>query len=194
MTSRYNIVIAAAVLALAQIGFLGWMIVGRAALLRNGHEVLLKVEPVDPRDLLRGDYVRLCYEISRLPVEKIANLPESELVATEGPVVVRLKQDVDGYWRATAAWLGAAAMIPPAAGEVDIAGYISGGWSLAPGSTIGVDYGIERFYVPEGEGLAIERDMPERSFGIKLAVGKDGGSQIKALMDGDKMLFEEPLY
>ena len=71
MTSRYNIVIAAAVLALAQIGFLGWMIAGRAALLRNGQEVLLKVEPVDPRDLLRGDYVRLGYEISRIPVEMI---------------------------------------------------------------------------------------------------------------------------
>ncbi|WP_378952277.1 GDYXXLXY domain-containing protein [Mesorhizobium sp. ANAO-SY3R2] len=194
MTSRYNIIIAAAVLALAQIGFLGWMIAGRAALLRSGQEVLLKVEPVDPRDLLRGDFVRLGYEISRLPVEKIENLPESELTATEGPVVVRLKKDADGYWRATAAWLGDAAATPAGAGEVDIAGRIGSGWSLAPGSTIGVDYGIERFYVPEGEGLAIERDMRVRSFGIKLAVGKDGSSQIKALVDGDKALFEEPLY
>lgn len=200
--SRYKLVIAALVLALAQIGFLGWMIAGRAVILRDGREVLLKVEPVDPRDLLRGDYVRLGYDISRIEVEKIANLPKGELTTVEGPVVVRLKRDADGYWRAASAWLGAAAT--PAPGEeVDLLGQISSGWSLTPGSTIGVDYGIERFYVPEGEGLAIEEEMrkrnsgaePElRSFGIKVAVASDGSGQIKALMDGDTMLFEEPLY
>lgn len=201
--SRYKLVIAALVLALAQIGFLGWMIAGRAAILRDGKEVLLKVEPVDPRDLLRGDYVRLGYDISRIEVEKIANLPHGELTTVEGPVVVRLKRDADGYWRAASAWLGGAAATPAPGEEVDLLGQISSGWSLTPGSTIGVDYGIERFYVPEGEGLAIEEEMrkrnsgaePElRSFGIKVAVARDGSGQIKALMDGDTMLFEEPLY
>ncbi|MEO5324148.1 GDYXXLXY domain-containing protein [Mesorhizobium sp. CC13] len=194
MMSRYKLIVAAIVLALAQIGFLGWMIAGRAALLRSGQEVLLKVEPVDPRDLLRGDYVRLGYDISRLPAERIANLPEGETTSAEGPIVVRLKKDADGFWRAVSAWLGSAALTPAAADEVDLRGEISGGWSLAPGSEIGVEYGIERFYVPEGEGLAIERDMRMRSFGIRVAVGKDGSGQIKALMDGDTMLFEEPLY
>ncbi|CAN7407461.1 GDYXXLXY domain-containing protein [Aminobacter sp. LjRoot7] len=200
--ARYKLVVAAIVLALAQIGFLGWMIVGRAAILRDGKEVLLKVEPVDPRDLLRGDYVRLGYDISRIEVEKIANLPQGDLTSVDGPVVVRLKKDADGYWRATSAWLNAATT-PASGDEVDLLGQISSAWSLTPGSTISVDYGIERFYVPEGEGLAIEEEMrkrnsgaePElRSFGIKVAVGSDGTGQIKALMDGDTMLFEEPLY
>ena len=31
-----------------------------------GQEILLKIEPVDPRDLFRGDYVALRYEISRI--------------------------------------------------------------------------------------------------------------------------------
>ncbi|PWK65935.1 putative membrane-anchored protein [Aminobacter sp. AP02] len=199
---RYKLVIAAVVLALAQIGLLSWMIAGRAAILRDGKEVLLKVEPIDPRDLLRGDYVRLGYDVSRIPVEMIANLPKGELTTAEGSIVVRLKKGTDGYWRETSAWLGAAAA-PAAADEVDLLGHISNGWNLAPGSTIGVDYGIERFYVPEGEGLAIEEEMrkrnsgaePElRGFGIKVAVGSDGTGQIKALMDGDTMLFEEPLY
>lgn len=200
--SRYKLVIAAIVLALAQIGFLGWMIAGRAAILRDGKEVLLKVEPVDPRDLLRGDYVRLGYDISRIEVEKIANLPQGEQATVEGPIVVRLKKDADGYWRATSASLGTDSTVA-AAGEVDIRGEVTDGWSLTPGSTVRVDYGIERFYVPEGEGLAIEEEMrkrnsgsePElRSFGIKVAVASDGTGQIKALMDGDTMLFEEPLY
>ena len=193
MMSRSKLLIAAVVLALAQIGFLSWMIAGRAAILRDGKEVLLKVEPVDPRDLLRGDYVRLGYEISRIPVEMIENRPQGETTTEEGPIVVRLKKDADGYWRAKSAWFSTD---PTGVGpdEVDIVGQVSGGWNAEPGSTIGVDYGIERFYVPEGEGRPIEQDIRTRSFGIKVALSKDGSAQIKALMDGDKMLFEEPLY
>ena len=73
MTTGNRTIVAALVVALAQIGFLGWIIAGRAAILRDGREIVLKVEPVDPRDLLRGDYVRLCYEISSIPVSKITN-------------------------------------------------------------------------------------------------------------------------
>ncbi|WP_067961647.1 GDYXXLXY domain-containing protein [Aminobacter aminovorans] len=203
MMTRYKLVVAAIVVALAQIGFLGWMIVGRAAILRNGKEILLKVEPVDPRDLLRGDYVRLGYDISRIPVEIVENLPQDEAAAVEGwPIVVRLRKDADGYWRAKSAMLTTDSTIA-SPDEVDLSGQVTNAWSLTPGSTISVDYGIERFYVPEGEGLAIEEEMrkrnsgaePElRSFGIKVAVGSDGTGQIKALMDGDTMLFEEPLY
>lgn len=39
--------------------------------LRTGTEVILKTEPVDPRDLFRGDYVVLNYEISTLDLEEI---------------------------------------------------------------------------------------------------------------------------
>jgi uncharacterized membrane-anchored protein len=37
------------------------MIESRAAILRDGTEIVLQVEPIDPRDLMRGDYVRLQY-------------------------------------------------------------------------------------------------------------------------------------
>ena len=33
--------------------------------------------------------------------------------------------------------------------------------------TIAPDYGIERFYLPEGEGMAIQNDMRVRPFGIR---------------------------
>ena len=57
-----------------------------------------------------------------------------------------------------------------------------------------VDYGIERFYLPEGEGLEIERDMNTRNFFMKVAVGRSGTAQIKAFFDGDRQLYAEPLY
>lgn len=194
MTGK-RLIVSALALALVQIAFLGWIIAGRAAILRDGTEVLLKVEPVDPRDLLRGDYVFLSYEISRIPVKLIANIPADRALSRDETLVVRLKQDTDGYWRPLAAWLKKAPT-PPAAGEVDIAGHIFPGWNFAtdPEAMVSPDYGIERFYLPEGEGREIERDMRARPFGIRAAIAKDGTAQIKALVDGDRTLFEEPLY
>jgi len=188
-----KLVVAAIVLAAAQIAFLSWMIAGRAAVLRNGQDVLLKVEPVDPRDFLRGDYVILTYEIRNVPVKLVENAPVGEFTSESGPIFVRLGKDADGYWRARSASLGQADGAPEA-GEVDIRGSVSAGWSLGPDASFSVDYGIDRYYVPEGEGRAIEIDMRERPFGVVAAIGKDGVPMIKALMDGDTKLYEEPLY
>lgn len=195
MMTGKRLIVSALVLALVQIGFLSWIIAGRAAILRDGKEVLLKVEPVDPRDLLRGDFIYLSYDISRIPAKLIANIPAGQTASHDGPIVVRLKKDADGYWRAVAAWLDKAPAAA-AADEVDIVGHIAAGWNLAadPDATVSPDYGIERFYLPEGEGLAIQNDMRVRPFGIRAAIAKDGTAQIKALMDGDKTLFTEPLY
>jgi uncharacterized membrane-anchored protein len=188
-----QLLLAALILAVAQIGFLSWIILARAATLRDGREVLLKVEPVDPRDLLRGDYVRLGYEISQIPVEIVANLPSGGTVEA-GTIHVRIRKQPDGFWRAVAARLNDRLDGEAGADEVDLSGQVSAAWNAAPGSSLSVEYGIERFYLPEGAGKPIERDMRVRSFGILAAVGSDGTPQIKALTDGGTKLFEEPLY
>ncbi|AZO29841.1 putative membrane-anchored protein [Mesorhizobium shonense] len=193
MTGK-RLIIAALVLGLVQVGFLSWIIAGRAAILRNGKEVLLKIEPVDPRDLLRGDYIAIGNNISRIPVKLIANIPQGKLSSDDTSIVVRLKKGADGYWQPTAAWFGQAPA-PAGPDEADIAGHVAEGWGLRdPEATIAPEYGIDRFYLPEGEGMAIQTDMRVRPFGIKLALSANGTPQIKALMDGDKALFEEPLY
>lgn len=191
--SGRKLVVAALVVALAQIGFLSWIILSRAAVLREGKEVLLKVEPIDPRDLLRGDYVRLNYEIRDVPVDIVTNAPSEEFLTEEAPVFVRLSKGEDGYWRPDSASLGQPASSPQA-GEVDIRGTVSKGWRIKPGGSLNVKYGIDRYYVPEGEGRAIEADMRERPFAILAAVGRDGTAQIKALMDGQTILYAEPPY
>lgn len=194
MMRANRLLIAAIALSLVQIGFLSWMIVGRAAILRNGAEVLLRIQPVDPRDLLRGDYVVLAYDISQILGSMISNVPEGMTVTEEGPIYVRLAKGADKHWNAIAASLGVPFSAPPAAGEVDIKGWLPGGWSFARDAAVRVEYGIERFYLPEGEGLAIQNDIRERPFSMLVAVAKDGAPQIKALLDGETVLFEEPLY
>lgn len=182
------------VVALAQISFLTWVIAGRAEILRDGREIALRVHPVDPRDLLRGDYVRLGYDISSIPVSLIENLPTDLATTRAGPIYVRIKKAEDGYWHAVSASLYEPASAAEDDGTVELRGQVAAGWSLGPDASLSVDYGIERFYLPEGEGRAIEQDMRTRAFGIRLAVASDGTAQIKALMDGETTLYEEPLY
>lgn len=194
MRSRQKIIWAALFLALLQVGFLGWMIVSRAAVLRDGREVVLKVKPVDPRDLLRGDYVILSYDISRIPLAMIANLDEIG-TATDGPgkITIRLGREADGYWQAKSARIGESQLGGAGEDEIDIVGRFSA-LNRLYGKDVRVTYGIERFYLPEGEGRAIERDMRLRDFAVRLAVSSSGQAQVKALMDEGRVLFEEPLY
>lgn len=191
---KSRLVIAALAVALVQIGFLGWIIAGRAAILRDGREVLFYSKPVDPRDLLRGDYVVLEYEIDRITFNLLVNTVEKDAVTREGPIYVRLVEGADGYWHPTSASLYDPFAAPPSADEVDIAGKVEAGRPLGPGLTFDVDYGLGRFYVPEGEGRVIEDDMRARGMVVKVAVGSDGTAQIKALMDGQVMLYEEPPF
>lgn len=187
---RFLLAIALAVAAV-QIGILSSMILGRASMLRSSQEVTLEVLPVDPRDLLRGDYVVLGYEISGLP----AALFEGQGTAdpTERTVYVRLRPGEDGTAEAIAARFGAPPSGEAQAGEVDIRGQTY----VAPdehGSFVPVDYGIERFYLPEGEGRPIEDAIGERPFRMKVAVSEDGAAQIKAFYDGDTLIYAEPIY
>jgi uncharacterized membrane-anchored protein len=193
MTGK-RLIAGALVAALLQIGFLSWIISSRAAVLRNGKEIVLKVEPIDPRDLLRGDYVRLSYEISNIPAKQIANIPAGQLSSDDSWLYVRVKKGGDGYWHPVSATFDAPAAAAPAPDEADVKGHVSAGWSLGPDGSVGPEYGIDRFYLPEGEGLQIQEDMRVRPFGVRVALASDGTPQIKTLLDGDKPLYEEPLY
>ena len=193
MNGRRWIVPAAVLVALLQVGFLASMIAGRAAVLREGQEVTLLVEPVDPRDLLRGDYVTLSYNISRVPVSLLADQPDETVEGVDQTVFVRLRRDDSGIFQPVAVRYGSKPEAAAGPGEVDIKGITFARWAAGTHS-IAVNYGIERFYVPEGEGRAIEANLNERTFRMKVAVAEDGTAQIKSFHDGETMLYAEPLY
>jgi uncharacterized membrane-anchored protein len=141
----------------AQVAFLlawaGWHEHARS----HGPVVRLKTVPVDPQDLLRGDYMILRYEISN------ATLPSSPGGRSrEGNVWVVLEPR-DGYHVAVAT-----SREQPTLRGSQIAVI---GW---PGTRGGIDYGIENYYVPEGKGtprfksIEVEASVsPTHRLGIK---------------------------
>ena len=182
---------AAALAALIQCGILLYMIQSRASILQNGAQVVLKTEPVDPRDLLRGDYVVLSYLISNFPATDIEGAANTPLDAFT-PVHVALKKGADGVWSKSRASVAPIAALQP--DEVLIAGRARYGFTPKSSDTVSVDYGIERFYVPEGEGRAIEAERNQRRIDAVVMIDSKGRAQIKRLLDAGVALYEEPLY
>lgn len=66
--------------------------------LNTGTQILLETQPIDPRSLFRGDYVRLRYNINNLELDKIEGDKEFKRYDT---IYVHLIK-VENYWEAKA--------------------------------------------------------------------------------------------
>ncbi|WFU10429.1 GDYXXLXY domain-containing protein [Rhizobium sp. CB3090] len=184
--------IAAIIVATLQTAILGYMVGERAWGLRSGVEVLLKTAPIDPRDLLRGDYVTLNYDISRVPVSTLIGGAPTESRKNQ-VLSVRLKKRDDGYWGIVESSFGPLEPKPDTVVLKTLPfDYFSYGDS--PEATIQVTYGIERYYMPEGEGRAIEDARNHDRVAIAARVSADGVAHIRSLLLDGKSVYDEPLY
>ncbi|APO74638.1 GDYXXLXY domain-containing protein [Rhizobium etli 8C-3] len=181
--------IAAVIAAALQTAILGYIIESRAAILRSGTEVLLKTTPVDPRDFLRGDYVVLNYEISSVPAQTVVG--ELPNLPGEQTLWVRLKKQPDGFWA-----IGESSFqpLPEAAESVLLKSRPFYSYGVRTPDTIRVEYGIERYYVPEGQGKPLEEARQDGNVSIAARVSGDGMAQIRSLLVDGKPAYEEPLY
>jgi uncharacterized membrane-anchored protein len=152
--------VALAAAAMFQLFILVAMILGRTVPYVGARTVLLKVEPVDPRDLLRGDYVTLGYAISRTPAGEY-NAGQS--------VYVTLIPEADGRHYRAGEFLGE----PPASG-VFIRGTAQGHGR--------VTYGIESYYVQEGTGHDYENAVRDRRLSAEVALDGRGNPALRRLV------------
>jgi uncharacterized membrane-anchored protein len=138
----------------------------------RGQTVLLRVQPIDPRDLFRGDYVILGYDFSRLPANAIPGLPVqngNESARLRGRTVyVSLVPEADGlHYRG-----GSYSLTPPASG-LFLRGTLDG-WNW-------IDFGIDRYYVQEGTGHTYEEALRNRHLWAEVVVAVDGNAAVKGL-------------
>lgn len=163
--------------------------------LRTGTEVMLKTLPVDPRDLFRGDYVTLNYEISTLDMEKF-HAENSDFYYDE-PVYLTLELE-NGYG------IPKEIYTTPPEDELYIKGKVNeiiydwetdeSGIMTEEGAIkeLRVDYGIESYFVPEGRGMEIEEAQRtgKTEVDAKVIIDKYGNAVIKSLLiDGKEINF-----
>lgn len=181
------------VAGLIQIALIAAMVIDRASILRRGTEITLDTRPVDPRDFLRGDYVQLRYQISNVRLDALAGTPSG---GRDTPIYVKLAPNADGFYGVVSAHLEP---VPLADREVLIRGRVTGGFNCGGDvntfcHTADVAYGIERYFVPEGEGGAIETARNQGKVAIVAAVTSDGRAAIKRLLIDGKPVYDEPMF
>ena len=137
--------------------------------LATGEEVVLKTRPVDPRDLFRGDYVILSYDISMFDPEAFGKFTSGQTV------YVGLKRaDVIDT-------ISSVSLDKPD----DL--FLKGKVVHTRGSQMTVEYGIESYFVPEGTGWDIQGQMG-RGLTAKVVIDKSGNAVIRELLFEGKPL------
>ncbi|KPB01490.1 GDYXXLXY domain-containing protein [Ahrensia marina] len=171
-----------------------WMIESRASILRDGQEIVLKTQPIDPRDFLRGRYVRLNFGISQIVVKDFAELfPDYKNTIYEGrPIYVIVQENDEGRHEYARLQLQT-----PESG-LFIKGTLSTVYRLIDKENEGhvsIKFGIERFYASETVAPDLEKRMRDGEVtDIVVAVSADGSPQIKALRQGERNFLTEVLY
>lgn len=183
-----------AITALIQTAALGNIVVSRQSLLKNGREIILPVVPVDPRDLFRGDYVVLGYPISPIKRSDLANTDAFDKATKGSTVYVTLQPTSDGSWKVAA--VDQAYPSAPGEGNVVLNGVVryTRGEPGAAEAAIDVSFGIERYFVPEGTGKALEAKVRDNQIQAIVAVERDGNAAIKGLIVGGERHEDPPLF
>ncbi|PHR90874.1 MAG: hypothetical protein COA69_14260 [Robiginitomaculum sp.] len=149
---------------------LGGMIGSQEYVLRAGYKVILKTAPVDPRDIFRGDYVILGYEISDQAVQKLST---SSRFTTGDQIYVVLNTDV------IPATVLRVASIRPKSGVYLTAHIDTLFASAQPRITFPT---LSQYYVPEGRGRSLER-MRRDELHVEISITHDGKARIVNLLD-----------
>jgi uncharacterized membrane-anchored protein len=190
-----NVAWRTAVVVLVLSAALAGMIAKKQYTLTTGTPVLLETRPIDPRSLFRGDYVRLNYAISTLRPDELAGDDDFR----RNDTIFVVLQKADSYWQPVAVHRQrpqAADGLVTIRGRVTAAGVASRDPATrSPGDfpTLTVSYGIENYFVPEGEGRALERPSAEQRVDLRIAVDRFGNAAIQAVLVNGRERYVESL-
>lgn len=183
-----------ALVALMQTAVLAYGVYARDQLLKHGREVVMQVTPVDPRDIFRGDYVILGFPMSMIDYtgEKFGAL--SEGLEPGGEIYVTMTPGSDNTWSVAKV----SAKYPKENGTADavIKGRVERiDRHAGPDKTlVNARFGIESYFVPEGNGKALEEKVRDQKILAILAVGPDGTVATKGLIVGGERHVAPPLF
>ena len=161
------------IISLFWIAIAAGLVISKQHIMRTGRTVLLETVPVDPRDFLRGDYVILRYKISTIDLSQVQS---AETYSRGKKVYVKLEPK-GKFWEASAV----KTKIP----ALDNGVYIKAKVSYYYNKKLELNYGIESYFIPEGEGSKLERNMrPNKSsVEVEILVDRSGNAIIKKLFN-----------
>lgn len=161
-----------------QVLALAFMAGEREWIARTGRTVVLRTAPLDPRDPMRGDYLRLNYEISNVPQRLCRDGVLKLFAKNSDPMAYRTHRDFLVYATLQVSPEGLAEVVAlsdqkPASG-LFLRGRVQSVW----GKTVQVRWGLEAIFMQQGRPLELEKKQREEFRGVPLdvevAVGASG--------------------
>ena len=163
------------IISIFWIVIIGGFIAFKEFTLQTGDEILLKTRPVDPRDLFRGDYVILRYDISTINTNTLSY--QGSDFKEGDKIYISLSVDNNN--------IGSLVNISKNKPSKGI--FIRGTIKNVYNNKLNVEYGIESYFVPEGKGKEIERNLGK--IYAKITIDNFGNAVIKSLvLDGKTLI------
>jgi uncharacterized membrane-anchored protein len=173
--------------AVVQSAALFKIVYDRDRLLKSGREIAVAVQPLDPRDLFRGDYVTLGYDFTNVQVPSTTDPDDASQFPPGSDAFVTLTQGSDNRWTVGKVTSAFPKVVAPS--DVVLKARVKSAWRQQDKSAtlLNVRYGIESYFVPEGTGRTLEGKVREHAIQALLAVGSDGTAALKGLVvDGER--------
>ena len=147
----------------------------------TGRSVFVEVEGVDPRDLMRGRYVRLNYPWNTIITDSISTDLVDGADLRHGQTLYVVVDETDPTASVKGVYFS-----EPAEGTY-IKGMVHNPMSWRKGnSTVELRYGIESFYTNEEDALRIEEDLrADSTMTVHLKVSPGGKARIYELSSGE---------
>lgn len=149
-----------------QLAFTGFQSYSNEKALKEGKEIILQLEPLDPRSMLQGDYVQLRYEAGRYQPK--------EAVKTGTVLTLKVKKDHEGVFRPTGEVSAGSPSETDKKAEKNEA-YLTGKYN----GYDSIIFGIESFFVEEGTGFELERNAKY----AKVIVSDEGNALLVDVKD-----------
>ena len=181
------------IIVILQVTFLLGMVVVKQREMDTGFPVRLSVQPIDPHDLTRGEYVQLGYNISNLDLTKISHEPG--VYIRNSVTYVTLTHDTVPN---SELWIPKyiSRKQPPSSSFPFIEGRVLWNNQWSDPSTkfneLRMDYSIGQYYVQEGRAKEVESAMgpwakeTTRRVSAEIRLSKNGKANVAKIFIDNK--------
>jgi uncharacterized membrane-anchored protein len=161
-------------------------------ILMNGNEMIFQTAPIDPRDIFRGDYVRLDYPFSHIDTDQLSADILTTGLRKGQKVYLSLELNKQGIAQ------GKQLSTTPPSQPPYLAGQVKNHWPyrdyikhrsrskpspISSGNPVQIKYGLEQYYVEQGAGLEMEKIRGRRnSFQVPMLIHAAVSEQGEALI------------
>lgn len=143
----------------------------------TGTEIKMRVRPVDPRDLMRGQYVALSYDYTRLELDKLkTDLAGINELHFGDELYLVLKKNEKGLYEPAALHINKPVT---EAAEKLLKVIVQSDYYLQSSRVIWLKAGIESFFAAPETALDIEQGLREHEYAAVVAVTEGGVARLK---------------